>query len=193
MDYKDFIKPGNKVIFYPKSFDWDWSVEQQIVTIGEYRPYFRDGSPDPTPEQYDDSCYVEIVEHIADEKQIRLEDLFPIEPICKQVVFDGKLVEQIGKNDELEKAVLLYGDDWLCVDGDTIDEYRTVYQLDREELHQLFNGCCIGSMYTTDYRNELGIPADEAMAEIEEFCEENGWDDDKCRAHNFADWVLGEE
>lgn len=89
MEYKDFIKPGNKVIFYPQSFDWDWTAEQKIVTIGEYKPYFRDGSPDPTPENYDDSCYVEIVESICGERQIRLEDLFPIEPCDKQVVNNG--------------------------------------------------------------------------------------------------------
>lgn len=194
MEYKDFIKPGNKVIFYPMSYDWDWSVDQKIVTIGEHRPYFRDGSPDPQPDEYDDSCYVEIVEDVADEKQIRLEDLFPIEPCDKQVVNNGYEYKQIGKNEELEKAVLLDhdGETWLCLDADTVDELRSVYELDREDLCRLFNETHIGSMFLGDYYNEVGVTRQDACDILEEFGDAVEWDDDLLRPNTFADYILGE-
>ena len=193
MDYKDFIKPGNKVIFYPMSYEWDnnFDVDPQVVTIGEYRPYYTDGSPDPTPEQYCEWCRVEIVENIHGESQIRLEDLFPIEPCDKDVVYSGKEYKQIGKNDELEIAVLWFNDDeWELARYDHIQERRFIHQLDSEELCRLFNQVGVGSMFTSDYMNDLGIPETEAMAEIEEFCESNDWDDDFCCAANFVDYVL---
>lgn len=193
MDYKDFIKPGNKVIFYPMSFEWDnnFDVDPQVVTIGEYRPYYTDGSPDPTPEQYCEWCRVEIVEDIHGESQIRLEDLFPIEPCDKDVVYNGNEYKQIGKNDELEIAVLWLNDDeWELARYDHIQERRFIHQLDSEELCRLFNQVGVGSMFTSDYMNDLGIPETEAMAAIEEFCESNDWDDDFCCAANFADYVL---
>ena len=193
MEYKDFIKPGNKVIFYPMSFEWDnnFDVDPHVVTIGEYRPYYTDGSPDPTPEQYCEWCRVEIVENIHGECQIRLEDLFPIEPCDKDVVYCGQLYKCIGKNDELEIAVLWLNDDeWELARYDHIQERRFIHQLDSEELCKLFNQVGVGSMFTSDYMNDLGIPETEAMAAIEEFCESNDWDDDFCRAANFADYVL---
>lgn len=194
MDYKDFIKPGNKVIFYPMSFEWNnnFDVDPQVVTIGEYRPYYTDDSPDPTPEQYCEWCRVEIVENIHGERQIRLEDLFPIEPCDKQVVNNGYEYKQIGKNDELEKAVLLDGENWLCLDADTVYDLRSVYDLDREELCRLFNRCSIGSLYLDDYYNEQGVTNQEASDVLEGFGESVEWDDDLLKPNNFADYILGE-
>jgi DNA polymerase-3 subunit beta len=64
MDYKDYIKAGNKVLYVPY-FDsmWDayWNeVKPMVVTIGEYRPYYTDGTPDPKPDEYEGCCLVEV-------------------------------------------------------------------------------------------------------------------------------------
>jgi len=194
MEYKDFIKPGNKVIFYPMSFEWDnnFDVDPQVVTISEYRPYYRDGSPDPTPDEYDESCYVEIVENIHGECQIRLEDLFPIEPCDKDVVYCGQLYKCIGKNDELGRVVLQDCDDFIVRYDDDVQEYRDVYDLDREELCRLFNQCGIGSIYLSDYENDLGITRIEASSVLEDFADTVDWNDDLMRPNNFADYILCE-
>lgn len=194
MEYKDFIKPGNRVIFYPMSFEWanNFDVDAQVVEISEYRPYYRDGSPDPTPEQYDESCYVEITGDVRDEAQIRLEDLFPIEPCDEKFVYCGQEYKCIGKNDELEMIVLKDGDDFIVCNEDAAEELRDVYDLDREELCRLFNKCGIGSIYLADYENDLGITRCQACDILEAYADSVEWDDDLMRPNDFADWILGE-
>lgn len=194
MEYKDFIKPGNKVLFYPMSFEWEHNlcVEAQVVEIGEYRPYYRDGSPDPTPDQYDESCYVEIVGDICDEAQIRLEDLFPIEPCENLVVYCGKAYKCIGKNDELGKIVLEDNDFIVCDEYDA-EDLREVSDLNREELCRLFNKCGVGSIYLADYENDLGITRSQACDYLEAFADSVDWYDEFMTPENFADWVLGEK
>lgn len=194
MEYKDFIKPGNKVLFYPMSFEWEHNlcVEAQVVEIGEYRPYYRDGSPDPTPDQYDESCYVEIVGDVCDEAQIRLEDLFPIEPCDYLVVFCGKEYKCIGKNDELGKIVL-EDNDFIVCDEDDAEELRDVSDLNREELCRLFSKCGVGSIYLADYENDLGITRSQACDYLEAFADSVDWYDELMTPNNFADWVLGEK
>lgn len=193
MEYKDFIKPGNKVLFYPMSFEWanNFYVDAQVVEISEYRPYFRDGSPDPTPDEYDESCYVEIVGDICDEAQIRLEDLFPIEPCEYLVVYCGEEYKCIGKNDELGEIVLKDGDDFIVCAEESAQKSRDIDDLDREELCELFNKCGIGSIYLADYDNDLGITRREASRILEAYADSVEWDDNLMTPDDFADWILG--
>ena len=80
MDYKDFIKPGEKVIHFPEDIDYNlWMYGPEVVTIGKYRPYYTDGTSDPKPENYDEICFVEIEGETSwGGSQLSLGSLIPI-------------------------------------------------------------------------------------------------------------------
>ena len=191
MEYKDFIKSGNKVAFIPQSYDpffgWGFNVDPTVVTIGEYPPYFRDGTPDPTtPEEYNYACYVEIEEDVAGEKQIRLDELFAIIPEEEEkwVVYDTEVCKLIGKVDSAIDNYCVIDStndgDWIIVDKDDIQICRTIGDLSYDELKQLWTEILPGSIYLSDYINTLGISAEDAECACETYGEETGWgyDDD---------------
>lgn len=168
MEYKDYIKPGQRVAFIPSSYDtfygWDWDVDPQVVTIGAFRPYYTDGTPDPTPEQYDADCQVEIEEDIHGESQIKLEELFAIELSEKQVygIWGTERCRIVGKVDcEIGKYYVLEdGDEWKVVESDNFEEEREISELSFDELCKLRKEISLGSIYLSDYQNSFGVYAE---------------------------------
>lgn len=205
MDYKDFIKPGNKVAFIPKFDPWNWDVKPQIVTIGKYRPYYTDGSPDPTPEEYNEWCYVEIEEYIQDEKQISLELLHAIEwydEPDENAIYDsegwkvvGKVAEEV---DDYEYYILERNGEQFVVEESDFDYERDLYDLSEEELEELRGEIYVGSIYLHHYNNSFGINPSFLMgigdAYCDYLCERYG--EDKARKKDtpkeFAWYVMNE-
>lgn len=188
MEYKDYIKSGMKVAFIPQCYGpfygWKVNVDPKVVTIGEYKPYYTDGTPDPKPEEYDYSCYVEIEEDVAGETQIQLDELFAIIPEEKEtlVVYDTNVCKLIGKVDSaIDNYCVIDNDgDWIIVDKDDIQVMRTIDDLSYDELKQLWTEIRPGSIYLSDYTNTLGVSAEDAEVACETYGEETGWsyDDD---------------
>ena len=189
MEYKDFIKSGNKVAFIPQSYDpffgWGFNVDPTVVTIGEYPPYFRDGTPDPPPEEYDRYCYVEIVEDIAGEAQIQLDELFPIIPEEEEkwVIYYTDVCKLVGRVDldpddysEADNYYVIECDgEWKIVEKNDIELKRTIAELSYDECKQLWEEIRPGSIYLSDYVNTLGITAEDAEVACESYGEETGW------------------
>lgn len=196
MDYKNFIKPGTKVLHLPERQDASlcW-FDPCIVTIGNYRPYYRDGSPDPKPEEYNEWNYVEVEETTEyGESQLLLYSLLPIVEEKKALICDGKLVNAFAHTyDEEENYYIL--DDGRVVDFDYVQEPRTIYDLSYDELTDLRKQICLGSLYLSDYKNGYGIDCEEASYyadEYENYLREkygNNWHE-KDSPEEFADYFL---
>lgn len=182
MDYKDFIKPGKKVLYVPY-FDsmWDayWDdVKPQVVTIGQYRPYDTDGSmPDPRPEEYDGYHQVEVEEPL-EECQLKLARLFPIEQKQDEVLYEGKVYEVYGYatgsgetdyDEDTPYCILKDGDVLRVVEEDDVCSPRSIEDLSEDELKQLWRDIRRGSMYYDDYRNTVDVPDAVAMDAWEDF------------------------
>ena len=177
MEYKDFIKPGNKVAFIPQSYHpfwgWDFSVNPKVVTIGEYNPYYTDGTPDPTPQNYDAYCFVEIEEDIHGETQIQLDELFGINLSEEEVfvIWGTDRCKVIGKVDsEVENYYILEScGEWIIVDADECEIERDISELSFDELCELRKEIYLGSLYLSDYENSFGIDVNVASDYAEGF------------------------
>lgn len=191
MDYKDFIKPNERVVYIAdlSQIGWWCEVENCIVKIGEYSPYYTDGSADPTPEEYNEYCYVEAYpeSEIVGESQFRLADLHPIQKTDKEISIlygteRGKLIGKV-----LEEEYVVYGDclkrewneseysvieidgEWKVVESEDIMEERCIYNLSEDELKKLRTEIRGGSIYTTDYKNSLGVHPDVVCDAYDDF------------------------
>lgn len=58
LDFKDWINPGQKC-YYQGEWYGMWYDRPHTVVIGEYKPYYTDGTPDPTPDEYDRDMMIE--------------------------------------------------------------------------------------------------------------------------------------
>ena len=197
MYYKDFIKKGNKCIHVPEEQDYDlWMYDAELVTIGEHRPYYTDGTPDPTPDEYDPYCYVEIEGYTKwGESQIMLNSLFPIINKDEEVLYDGERVKLVGVSDDNNYAVIKTDDDDepIVVNGGDIAEIRSINDLTETELAELRNQICVGSIYLSSYNNNLGVPTDEVYTSAEsylEFIESEGIED---TPEEFANYIYYQE
>lgn len=207
MDYKDYIKAGNKVLYVPY-FDsmWDayWNdVKPMVVTIGQYRPYDTDGSmPDPKPEEYDGYHQVEVEENLPD-CQLKLARLFPIEQKEDKVLYEGKVYEVYGYStgsgecdydEDTDYCILKDGDELKVVEEDDVCSPRSIEELSHDELMTLWGDIRRGSMYTDDYRNTVDVPDDAAMQAWEDFYNElyeeygEAHADEHDTAEEFADY-----
>lgn len=192
MKYKEFIKPGNKVVYLPENYISGWFNETlpQVVTIGEFRPYYTDGTPDPTPDEYDETCYVEIEEDINGDSQIPLRKLYPIIPEKDEryVIVDGKSCRMIGfvDCDDEDYSVVDFEEEERVVDITEWQEMRSISDLSFDELIGLRKEICIGSIYLADYKNSYGIDENECCGEAEAFAEYIDWDDELATPENFA-------
>ena len=190
MEYKDFIKSGERVVYMLPEHEWRWNhplvwddIENFIVKIGEYSPYYTDGDlSDPTPEEYNEYCWVEAYpeEKKVDEYQFRLADLHPIQKTDEEisVIYDCKKWKLVGnvlsqewstnKNgfmvcswEENGYAVLENPDgEWKVVSEDDFAIERDISDLSNEELQELRKEFCGGSIYISDYGNSFGIDPD---------------------------------
>lgn len=208
MDYKEFIKPGNKVLYVPYNENWwdaYWSkVKPMVVTIGEYPPYDTDGSmPDPRPEEYEGYHMVEVEERSLEDPQVKLARLFPIEVKRDEVIYEGKVYETYGYatgsgeiDDDCDTpyCILKDGNELKVVEEDDVCSVRYIEDLDEDELKQLWRDIRRGSMYTDDYRNSLDVPDGVAMGAWEDFyndlCDQYGEDgaDEHDTAEAFAEY-----
>lgn len=164
MDYKDFIKPGEKVIHFPEDIDYNlWMYGPEVVTIGKYRPYYTDGSADPKPEEYNEWCWVEVEKETSwGGSQLCLCSLRPIIKEKKEVVYNSKVCKLIGYDEEKDFAVIETDEKLRVVYADEVDEIRHVPDLSRRELQELRKQISVGSIYLSDYCNTLGVPREEA-------------------------------
>lgn len=184
MDYKDYIKAGNKVLYVPYNENWwiaYWAeVKPMVVTIGEYRPYYTDGTPDPKPDEYEGCCLVEVEEPL-EECQLRLDRLFPIEQKDGEVLYEGKVYDVYGYatgsgdcdyDNDTTYCILKDGDELRVVEEDDVHSPRTIEELSHDELMRLHGDICRGSMYYDDYRNTVDVPDGVAMQAWEDFYNE---------------------
>lgn len=205
MKYKDYIKAGNKVLYVPYN-DSMWSsywneVKPQVVTIGEYRPYYTDGTPDPAPDEYEGCCLVEVEERL-DDPQVRLDRLFPIEQKEDSVLYNGEVYDVYGYatgsgecdfDEDTDYCILKDGNELRVVEEDEVCSARSIDELSRDERIRLWGDIRRGSMYIDDYRNTVDVPDRVAMYAWEAFyecqCEEYGDDaDEHDTAEEFAEW-----
>lgn len=184
MKYKDFIKPGNKVLYVPYSANWweaYWNEEKlQVVTIGEYLPYDTNGDYDPKPDDYEGYHMVEVEEPLAD-PQIKLARLFAIEQKQDEVLYEGSVYQTYGYatgsgdsdyDCDTAYCILHDGDELKVVLEDDVCSARSIEELDHDELVRLWGDIRRGSIYTDDYRNTVDVPDGVAMAAYEGFYEE---------------------
>lgn len=178
MEYRDFIKKGNKVAFIPsydRIFGWGCDVEPQVVTIGEYRPYYTDGSPDPKPEEYNAYCYVEIEEDVAGECQMKLGELYAIIPEKeeKTAVWGTDICKIVGSVDCLEDDYYVLEDDGELKVVPESDFYleRDIRDLSEDELKELRKEIRVGSLFISDYENSFGVNPDYLCAVCEGYLE----------------------
>jgi len=210
MEYKDYIKAGNKVLYVPYNKNWwiaEWNeVKPMVVTIGEYRPYYTDGTHDPMPDEYEGCCLVEVEERLED-PQLRLDRLFPIEQKEDRVLYEGKVYDVYGYatgsgdcdyDEDTDYCILKDGDELKVVEEDDVCSPRTIDELSHDELMTLWGDIRRGSMFYDDYRNTVDVPDGEAMQAWEDFYnelyEEYGEEhaDEHDTAQEFADWYYGQ-
>jgi len=166
MDYKDFIKPGVECIHIPElQEDNLWQYDPELVTIGRYRPYYRDGSPDPSPDDYNEWCYVEI-EGVTKygEAQLSLNSLRPVIPQKGEYLYNGAECTLIGTDPEGKYAVIEQNGEKRIIDAEQdLEGQRHICDLSFDELKRLRSDICVGSMYLSDYTNSCGISQEEAI------------------------------
>jgi len=210
MEYKDYIKAGNKLLYVPYNKNWwiaEWNeVKPMVVTIGEYRPYYTDGTHDPMPDEYEGCCLVEVEERLED-PQLRLDRMFPIEQKEDRVLYEGKVYDVYGYatgsgdcdyDEDTDYCILKDGDELKVVEEDDVCSPRTIDELSHDELMTLWGDIRRGSMFYDDYRNTVDVPDGEAMQAWEDFYnelyEEYGEEhaDEHDTAQEFADWYYGQ-
>ena len=216
MEYKEYIKAGNKVLHVPYIDDWTWydqmDARAEVVTIGEYRPYYTDGEmSDPTPDEYEGCCRVEC-DGTKYDCQIRLDRLFPIEQKEDMMLYEGKCYLVYGyakgcgmydlwlrdEDDAHSYCFLKDGDGLKVVDEDDVCTPRVIKDLSHDELERLWGDICRGSIYTDDYRNTVDVPdtlAEDAYEEfwrylVDEYGEDKAEENDT--AKEFADYYYGQ-
>ncbi len=205
MEYKDFIKPGEKVIHVPPYnvyFDC-FLGDPQVVTIGKYPPYYTDDTPDPTPDEYEACCRVEIEGATTyDETQPQLATLLPIIKAEKptEKLYNNKLYEVYGKDEDGEYVVLInedgvdYDPELMVVDASDVEEHAEWSFLTTDELKKLRSEIVLNSVYLSDYHNSVGLTIDEAMTLGYTYlewlpCDKDKVDWSKDTPENFADFV----
>ena len=203
MDYKDYIFKGNKVVCdlsldsrlteYEK-FD---CPDAFIATIGKYKPYYTDGSADPTPEQYDETCQVEVYSEIGETFQVRLETLLPIikPEVDKMVIYSDVACDLIGRSYYGYFVIKLDGNMIVTNEGD-VHEVRNIDDLSHDELKELRDEIVIGSCFIADYRNSFGIDPNLLSNYCDNYldylCEEYGEDDylEHDTSDEFANYMM---
>lgn len=195
MEYKDFIKPNAKAILLPYMMN-DYWTDEKLVTIGEYKPYHTNDLPDPTPDEYDETCFVEIVEDINGESQIPLGALIPFIAEESEILYCSEIVKVIGHDEDDEYRVIEIDGETKVVSADETDEIRSIFDLDKSELEKLRLEFCLGSCYLSDYNNSFGIPNKELSDYadwyweylVETYGEEKA--DEHDNQEEFAEYIL---
>lgn len=187
MDYKDFIKPNERVVYMPnwEELPWWCDYDNSIVEVGEYKPYYTDGTPETEENVYEECCMVEChpEDKKIEERQFRLRDLHPIKRADKKkiVIYNGKRRKFIGSVlsfdtdawdwEENGYSVIEIRDSWKVVDTEDCEEERQLCDLSYEELVELRKQICAGSIYLEHYFNTFGVEAGELSDSCDEYLE----------------------
>ncbi len=158
------IAEGKEVVYYPTK---NWYDEPKIVTLAGYNPYFTDGQPDPkNADECEEWCQIEVCGDV-DDSQIRLEDLYELKKYEGEanLLYNGCEVEIIGTFEYIEgetKYAFKVCDVLKFEDEEYLEERNELSDLDEEQLEWFYNHCVHGSIYISDYQNNLGIEVNEA-------------------------------
>ena len=161
LDYKDFIKSGNKCIYdfrVASSYGPFDMRNEIIITIGEYKPYYTDGTPDPTPDEYDSDCWVEC----SYEQIVGTPGSARTMTYCDQFQFAGirplRHIEECDKND-IERLFreIRFGSLY-------ISDYKNSLDVDPHEL------CGVAEVYTDTLYEKYGDEWDNHLS-VEGFIE----------------------
>lgn len=165
------VNEGLECIYDREEYWYDFyeDIVPQVVTLSGYRPYYTDGTPDPTNDEVNELCWIE-----CDIDQLCLNDLFPIIPSDKEeVLYNGVVVKVLHKyiNRYGESKYMLdvkrFNGTNITIDEDDIEECRSIDELNEDDMRKLFSQITRGSINYCDYHNTLGVPCSEAM----DFCD----------------------
>lgn len=77
-----------------------------------------------------------------------------------------------------------------CVGADDLQPLRHISNLSFKELKELRSQICIGSCFIADYKNNLGVSAEEVCEFSDSYCESIDWNFSEDTPENFADYCL---
>lgn len=158
------IAEGREVVYYPTD---NWYDEPKIVTLAGYNPYFTDGQPDPkNADECWGWCQIEVCGDV-DDSQIRLEDLYELKKYegDASLLYNGQGVEILGTFEYIEgetKYAFKVGNVLKFEDEEYLEERKELSDLNEEQLEWFYKHCVHGSIYISDYQNNLGIEVHEA-------------------------------
>ena len=172
MRYKDYVKPGNKCIYVPSNHPFASDNEQfgceydelfgnalELVEISDYHPYFTNGLPDPTPEEYDSLCMVEVYSEQDGPIQVYFAQLLAVIKPDEDLtcIYKNESCQVIGYDPTKEYYVIEYMEDTIVRSSFQIQIERDIDDLTFDELKELRDQICVGSIYTFDYQNKFGV------------------------------------
>lgn len=187
MRYKDYIKPGSKCIYVPSNHPFATDNEQftdeydelfgnalKVVEIGECSPYHTNGLPDPTPEEYDSMCLVEVYCEQDGPIQAYFAQLLPIvsEDKDSTCIYENESCPIIGYDPNKDYYVIEHEGYAIVRVSSQIQEERFIEDLTFDELKELRGQICIGSIYYSDYNNSFGILPKQVLNYADAYLEE---------------------
>ena len=185
------IAEGKEVVYYPTD---NWYDEPKIVTLAGYDPYYTDGSPDPkNASECVEWCQIEVCGEV-DDSQIPLRDLYELKKYDGEanLLYNGWEVEIIGTFEYIEgetKCIFKFNNDTKVEDLVLLEERCKLTDLNEEQLEWFYNHCVHGSIYISDYQNNLGIEVHEASNIADDWFDYLYNDEKENTFEEFKNWV----
>ena len=185
------IAEGKEVVYYPTD---NWYDEPKIVTLAGYDPYYTDGSPDPkNASECVEWCKIEVCGEV-DDSQIPLRDLYELKKYDGEanLLYNGWEVEIIGTFEYIEgetKCIFKFNNDTKVEDLVLLEERCKLTDLNEEQLEWFYNHCVHGSIYISDYQNNLGIEVHEASNIADDWFDYLYNDEKENTFEEFKNWV----
>lgn len=185
------VATGREVVVVPEDY-WYTMKKKVIANIAGYRPYYTDGTPDPSNDEVDESCYIEVYGDV-DDTQVRLCNLYEFDRIeGVKKLYDGNEVEIIGSYEDAdgcEYYAFMFNDELRFEETCFLDERRRISELNEDELKKFYERCTHGSMLLSDYHNNLGIEINEASAYADAWLEDVETGCYKDTFEDYCQWV----
>ena len=183
------VREGLEVVVLPEDA---WYYGPKIVKLAGFRPYWTDGSPDPSNDEVNEWCYIE-VEGDIDDPQVRLSDLFEFKRLENvKKLYMGEEVEILGSyedDNEDEYYAFMLREELKFEDSCLLEEKREIWDLNDEELEWFYKHCTHGSIYLSDYHNNLGIDIQEASGYAEMWIEDVESGEYKDTFEDYCEWA----
>ena len=185
------IAEGKEVVYYPTD---NWYDEPKIVTLAGCNPYFTDGQPDPkNADECVEWCQIEVYSNPY-ESQIPLGDLYELKKYDGEanLLYNGWEVEIIGTFEYIEgetKCIFKFNNDTKVEDLVLLEERCKLTDLNEEQLEWFYNHCVHGSIYISDYQNNLGIEVHEASNIADDWFDYLYNDEKENTFEEFKNWV----